>query len=175
PARRSSTLVDTLMLRPCSSHVYQLTLTPIRLASSSLRKPGVRLRQSLRRPNSSGESAARRAFRKRESISLCSCSDIGSLPLPLVHELDEEHRSTPLSRSPTLPVIRNALRSGGSLCLIWYTESAAAVRPEPPGPPATAQRKSLRLDGLRSAPRRPRVEVHRRAPPPQPQIQQLDG
>ena len=47
------------MSRPCSSHVYQLTLTPARVATSSRRRPGVR-RLASGRPKSTGFSRARR-------------------------------------------------------------------------------------------------------------------
>src|SRR5690606_9467645 len=67
-----------------SSHVYQLTLTPISDATSSRRRPGVRRRQSLGRPKSAGESAARRDFRKRDSSALwSSCDTVVPSPVPI--------------------------------------------------------------------------------------------
>ena len=41
PIERSTSL-DALIRRPCSSHVYQVTDTPARSATSSRRRPGVR-------------------------------------------------------------------------------------------------------------------------------------
>src|SRR5882672_2852159 len=61
---RSSTSADTWILRPCSSHVYQVTLTPASAATSSRRNPGVRRRWVSGNPTSVGESRARQPLRK---------------------------------------------------------------------------------------------------------------
>src|SRR5690349_1828223 len=57
---RSSTSADGAPPRPCSSHVYQVTLTLARCATSSRRRPGVR-RRVAGRPSASGLTLARRA------------------------------------------------------------------------------------------------------------------
>ena len=64
---RSSTSADTWILRPCSSHVYQVTLTPASAATSSRRNPGVRRRFVSGRPTWAGESRARQPLRKSMS------------------------------------------------------------------------------------------------------------
>src|SRR5690606_20673930 len=72
----SSTAAETWMSRPCSSQVYQVTLTPASAATSSRRRPGVRLRSASGRPTSLGETLARQLFKNslsclfRESIEL---------------------------------------------------------------------------------------------------------
>ncbi|KDN85445.1 hypothetical protein KCH_26760 [Kitasatospora cheerisanensis KCTC 2395] len=59
-ATASSTWADTWMSRPCSSHVYQVTPTAARPATSSRRNPGVRRRPTAGRPTCSGEMRSRR-------------------------------------------------------------------------------------------------------------------
>src|SRR5690606_29010582 len=71
---RSSTDAETWMSRPCSSHVYQVTLTPASAATSSRRSPGVLRRSASGKPTSAGETRARQLLRNslsclfRESI-----------------------------------------------------------------------------------------------------------
>src|SRR5450830_1007776 len=62
---------DGWISRPCSSQVYQLTLTPASTATSSRRKPGVR-RGPTGKPYSAGCKRARRLLRKLPSSRRCS-------------------------------------------------------------------------------------------------------
>ena len=64
---RSSTSAETWMSRPCSSHVYQVTLTPASAATSSRRKPGVRRRLVSGKPTCVGVKRARQPFKKSMS------------------------------------------------------------------------------------------------------------
>ena len=66
-ATASSTCTLALIGRPCSSHVYQVTPTPASWATSSRRKPGVRLRTPGAMPTCSGVTRSRRLRRKDAS------------------------------------------------------------------------------------------------------------
>lgn len=74
---------DTRISRPCSSQVYQLTLTSARSATSSRRSPGVRRRTS-GKPSSPGFNRARRLTRKDPSARRSSDtrSLIGTVHIP---------------------------------------------------------------------------------------------
>ena len=68
PARSTSrTSSDALIRRPCSSHVYHVTDTPARSATSSRRSPGVRRPRPGGSPTCSGRIDSRRARRKSAS------------------------------------------------------------------------------------------------------------
>src|SRR5690349_14184975 len=68
----SSTCRDGLISLPCSSHVYQVTLTPERNAISSRRRPRSGLRAIGGRPESARTASARPAVRKTPSSSRLS-------------------------------------------------------------------------------------------------------
>ena len=62
------------MSRPCSIHVYQVTLNPQIWATSSRRNPGVRRRCPLPKPCAAGDWRSLRA--RRKALSDCA----GTLP-----------------------------------------------------------------------------------------------
>src|ERR1700730_15218169 len=67
-AIQSITEVDILMSLPCSSHVYQVVLTPARWATSSFRRPGVLLRMPGAKPIDSSRMLVGFAFKKVDSV-----------------------------------------------------------------------------------------------------------
>src|SRR5471030_1434163 len=93
-AMRRSVSGDGWTSRPCSSQVYQLTLTPASTATSSRRKPGVR-RGPSGRPKSLGSRRARRLERKAPNSWRCSaeglfamgCFFLGSGGCRLFHDV----------------------------------------------------------------------------------------
>ncbi|MNP66234.1 hypothetical protein D3C76_1619190 [compost metagenome] len=82
----SSTEGDTLMSRPCSSHVYHVLLTPASCATSSRLRPGVRLRVPSGSPTAAGVSAALRDLRNPDNACNLVSLDIfmSSLSDPIV-------------------------------------------------------------------------------------------
>ena len=68
---RVSAAADTLMSRPCSSHVYQVSPTSASVATSSRRKPGVSRRVPRGKPTASGVSIARRVRRNAFNSERC--------------------------------------------------------------------------------------------------------
>jgi hypothetical protein len=69
------------MSRPCSSHVYQLTPTPAKSATSSRRSPGVRRRVPLGSPTLLG---ARRERRTRRNEASSERFEAASMTGPMV-------------------------------------------------------------------------------------------
>lgn len=66
-ASRSSSASETLISRPCSSHVYQVIPMPASCAASSRRRPGASRRRPGAIPTSAGVRRARRDRRNSDS------------------------------------------------------------------------------------------------------------